>query len=143
MTSAKPLQNVTDAAYQLLVTFPYSALTIPRQQTFTPPTKSNDTNTDTADTMKSQKSFEAIDDRVLDLCTSTDTVSSLLAKDPTLEPGEAWKKLYAHHVLKPKGAKKVDGAGQATLGPGELLKAKKCGNWGPTEPSELFLQVRD
>ncbi|KAK6600283.1 hypothetical protein H4I96_07609 [Botrytis cinerea] len=35
-----------------------------------------------------------ISDKVHKLCTSQETVSSLLAKDPTMAPGDAWKQLY-------------------------------------------------
>jgi hypothetical protein len=39
-----------------------------------------------------------ISPKVHELCTGTETVSSLVAKDPELAPGDAWKKLYAGHT---------------------------------------------
>jgi hypothetical protein len=91
--------------------------------------------------MGNDKTFDHISDRVYELCTSTESVSALLAKDPSMAPGDAWKQLYEHHVIKATGAKHVDGAGQASLPEDGLERAAKCGKWGPTNPSELFLRV--
>jgi hypothetical protein len=81
--------------------------------------------------------FAKLPDHVLDLCTSNESISSLLAHDPHLAPGEAWKKLYSSHQKKHD----VDGAGKAEIWPEELARAARCGKWGPTQPSELFLRV--
>ncbi|KAK2067230.1 hypothetical protein P8C59_000988 [Phyllachora maydis] len=70
----------------------------------------------------------AVSDRLAALCTSADSVSSLLAADPTLAPGEAWKRLYGDH------------AGRVALA---LEQAARCGKWGPTRPSDLFLHMYD
>lgn len=84
---------------------------------------------------------QSVSDRIAELCASIDSVSSLLAADPSLAPGDAWHKLYGHHLSKPEGPKGVDHAGEGE-GPDEMLdKARKCGKWGPTEPSDLFLRV--
>ncbi|KAH8900135.1 hypothetical protein GQ53DRAFT_758241 [Thozetella sp. PMI_491] len=91
--------------------------------------------------MKEQKKFDVISDRVLGLCISPESVSACLASQPELVPGDAWKKLYGKHILKATGAEKVDGAGQEALPEDELERARKCGKWGPTQPSELFLQI--
>jgi hypothetical protein len=84
--------------------------------------------------------FTTLPDHVIELCTSNESVSSLLAQDPQLAPGEAWKKLYGHHATK-HNSKAIDSAGKASIGQEELERAAKCGKWGPTQPSELFLRV--
>ncbi|KAJ7632146.1 hypothetical protein FB45DRAFT_494404 [Roridomyces roridus] len=79
-----------------------------------------------------------ITDKVHQLCTGTETVSSLLAKDPTLAPGDAWKKLYGHHKdISVIQAQKNREAHTAE----DLKRARECGKWGSTEPSELFLKL--
>ncbi|KAK3400274.1 hypothetical protein B0T20DRAFT_452372 [Sordaria brevicollis] len=51
--------------------------------------------------MAKSKFPDSISDRVFDLCASSETVSSLLAKEgPTISPGEAWNKLYGQCALK-------------------------------------------
>jgi hypothetical protein len=85
--------------------------------------------------------FTTLPDHVVELCTNGESVSTFLAHDPTIAPGEAWKKLYGHHVSK-HSSKAVDAAGKGDIAWEELEKAAKCGKWGPTEPSELFLRVR-
>jgi hypothetical protein len=82
-----------------------------------------------------------ISDQVYKFCTAEESVSSVLAQDPTLSPGEAWKKLYGHHTPGEKEGKKVTEEPRALITPEELKRAKECGKWGPTEPSELFLRV--
>ncbi|KAK3324080.1 hypothetical protein B0T19DRAFT_221305 [Cercophora scortea] len=92
-------------------------------------------------TMKDDVAFDHIDDRILDLCTSDESVSSLLARDLDLAPGDAWKALYGNHVQKSAGSKKVDSSGQADLPQDALERALRCGKWGPTQPSDLFLRI--
>ena len=82
-----------------------------------------------------------ISEKVHKLCTSLESVSALLAKDPTMAPGEAWKKLYGHHLPGEKASKSTAKANRDNITPEDLKKAKECGNWGPTEPSETFLRV--
>ncbi|EAA27811.2 phospholipase D/nuclease [Neurospora crassa] len=50
--------------------------------------------------MTKSKFPDHISDRILDLCTSSETVSSLLAREPSLSPSAAWDKLYGRHALK-------------------------------------------
>ena len=50
--------------------------------------------------MTKSKFPDHISDRVFDLCNSFETVSSLLAKDPSLSPHDAWNKLFGRHALK-------------------------------------------
>lgn len=82
-----------------------------------------------------------ISDKFYDLFTSNENVSSLLALDPTMNPGDAWHKLYGHHAGKPSGKHSVDHAGKHAPSLQELKRAADCGHWGPTQPSKLFLTV--
>ncbi|KAK3389622.1 hypothetical protein B0H63DRAFT_537638 [Podospora didyma] len=87
-----------------------------------------------------------ISDRIVELCTSSESVSSLLAADPTLAPGDAWTRLYGRHALKSAARTSAKANGIATLhverqAEDRLELAAKCGKWGPTQPSELFLQI--
>ncbi|KAF9344014.1 hypothetical protein BGX26_004918 [Mortierella sp. AD094] len=79
-----------------------------------------------------------VSENVLQLCQATETVSSVLAKDPTAAPGEVVKKLYGHH-------KKVFNYDPEKNRPAASAQAQeqalKCGRWGPTQPSSLFLQA--
>ena len=49
-----------------------------------------------------------ISDTVYGLCTSKDSVSSLVAADPELSPGEAWKKLGGRLGWRKKSASEED-----------------------------------
>ncbi|QIW97701.1 hypothetical protein AMS68_003219 [Peltaster fructicola] len=80
-----------------------------------------------------------ITDKLLQQCASSESVSALLAKDPTLAPHHAISKLYH-----PEGFTLLDTAPphhRAVITPEELERAYQCGKWGPTRPSELFLQM--
>ncbi|CAK5279448.1 unnamed protein product [Mycena citricolor] len=79
-----------------------------------------------------------ISPQVLDLCKGTETVSSLVAKDPHLSPGDAWKKLYGS-VKTVSTKQSIQKREKHT--PEDLQRARECGKWGPTEPSELFLKL--
>lgn len=82
-----------------------------------------------------------ISDKVYQLCTSTESVSALLAQDPTLTPGEAWEKLYGHHAAAEKESISTAKTHRDHYTPNDLIRARECGNWGPTQPSDLFLRV--
>lgn len=82
-----------------------------------------------------------ISERVYKLCTNPESVSALLAKDPTMAPGDAWKKLYGHHLPGEHASKSKSEALRDEITPEDLKRTKECGNWGPTEPSETFLRV--
>ena len=88
-----------------------------------------------------------ISHRLIELCTSSESVSSLLAKDPTLAPGDAWKLLYGHHNSSDRKVEEHEangiaaGSSEPPSSSDELQRAAKCGKWGPTKPSELFLRV--
>ncbi|KAJ6608617.1 hypothetical protein B0H10DRAFT_2067394 [Mycena sp. CBHHK59/15] len=75
------------------------------------------------------------------LCNGTETVSSLLAQDPELPPGDAWKKLYGPHAAAPNQSAAAAREHRDDHTPEDLKRAHECGKWGPTEPSELFLKL--
>jgi len=72
-------------------------------------------------------------------CQSPDSISSLYAQDPTKTPGEIGDKLYQSHHLKTPSTKVPSERKPATRE--DLEWALKCGNWGNTQPSELFLRA--
>ncbi len=75
-------------------------------------------------------------DGIVRLCTSKDSVSSLLAADPSLAPGDAWKKLYDNYTPSCNDQKRSSVSEDE-----DLTRAAQCGKWGPTKPSTLFLKV--
>ncbi|TVY42488.1 hypothetical protein LSUB1_G003283, partial [Lachnellula subtilissima] len=84
-----------------------------------------------------------VSQHVLDLCQATDSVSSVLARTPTEAPGTIVKQLYGH--CKQDLHHEPEGYGHrftpSPLQPMELELAFKCGRWGPSHPSPLFLQA--
>lgn len=81
-----------------------------------------------------------IPQNVYDLCQNGGSVTAELAKDPTLSPHQACKKLFGidsnDHVVN----KELDLSSET---PGDLDQARSCGKWGSSTPSNLFLRVRD
>ncbi|KAK0726417.1 hypothetical protein B0T21DRAFT_293280 [Apiosordaria backusii] len=86
-----------------------------------------------------------ISDRLLNFCNSPRSVSSLISEDPTLSPEDAWEKLYGKNALKDveNGAVQATGCANGAIDAeqADLEKAAKCGKWGDTKPSELFLKI--
>ncbi|KAI0144306.1 IQ calmodulin-binding motif protein [Xylariaceae sp. FL1272] len=84
-----------------------------------------------------------ITDRVLQWCQSEDSVTSLLASDPSLSPSDAWVKLYNDHVQ--CSGRRVDEHtrkdSKISITDDPLSRARECGKWCGNEPSELFLQI--
>jgi hypothetical protein len=145
MTILQTLESIINILFQLLVIFPYSALTVRRQLQLQPPPSAVESTTippqiKTNSPTTTQR-IAMISDKVYKLCTSPESVSSLLAQDPSLTPGEAWKKLYGHHAAGEKGSKSIAREHRDTITPEDLKRAAECGKWGPTQPSELFLRV--
>ena len=68
-------------------------------------------------------------------------MSGLLAKDPTLAPQDAWKQLYRESPIGEEESVSTAKANRDGITPEELQRARDCGKWGPTEPSDLFLRV--
>ncbi|PQE03711.1 iq calmodulin-binding motif protein [Rutstroemia sp. NJR-2017a BBW] len=133
------LEAIISLFIQVFVIFPYSALTIQRQRDLL--ALKNQSIDETADAQSKNKSRVMISDKVYKLCKSNETVSSILAKDPTIAPGDAWKQLYGAHAAGEKESKATARSHRDTHTPEDLQRALECGNWGPTQPSELFLKM--
>lgn len=76
--------------------------------------------------------------QVYDLCQSGRSVASELASNPKLAPHEACKKLYGLDIEDQVVTKKLDLSKEEA---GDLEQARNCGNWGNSNPSDLFLRV--
>lgn len=79
----------------------------------------------------------SISDKLLRLCTDSSSVSSLYAQSRDQTPAHYAKKLYGSQTFSvtdtaPPHERK------AVLHE-DLQRARQCGNWGSTEPSDLFL----
>lgn len=80
-----------------------------------------------------------ISDKVFGYCQNQETVSSFLAKDTKLPAYKAAEKLFGSHglsVIETQPPKERVRASDE-----ELERAFKCGRFGNTRPSELFLRV--
>lgn len=151
--SGNPVHNLGSVVYQTAVELPYRALTIPRQyplpnangtaKEMSPQNPKSPKSPTSPKSLKNGGQFTGpISDEFLKLYNAPESVSSVLAQDPTISPEEAWKKLYGHHAGKPKGPHSIHEAGKHTPSDEEgLQKAAECGHWGPTQPSKLFLQM--
>ena len=78
-----------------------------------------------------------ISDKIYRFCTTPASVSSELANHPSQEPTHLAEKLYAAEHLAITEHKYHS---QLPASAAELQRARECGNWGDSEPSELFLQ---
>lgn len=77
--------------------------------------------------------------KVYTLCTSGQSISSEIATNPEKSIGDVGDKLYGSHNLKfidSPGPKKRNPASKE-----ELERARQCGRFGDTDPSELFLRA--
>jgi hypothetical protein len=144
------LQNagsVGGAAYQTLVEFPYRAFTTPRLAEIPAPARDKEEMGSTPENTerhvpKDDDFFTGpVSEELLGLLTSPESVSAVLAQDPSLSPGEAWKKLYGHHIGKLGEPRPADGSGKRLASEQALHRAAEAGHWGPTRPSDLFLRV--
>lgn len=75
--------------------------------------------------------------QVYRLCHADMTVSSELARDPTQAPSKVFHDLYERHGSENPGSEMKDATDEADA----LRRAAECGNWGASQPSELFLKV--
>lgn len=81
-----------------------------------------------------------ISDKVFDYCRNGQSVTTELAKEPTRPPGEIAAKLYCSNslaVIKPHPFPKNRSPATSE----DIERARQCGNWGDTNPSELFLRA--
>ena len=75
--------------------------------------------------------------RVYRLCHANMTVTAELARDPSQVPSKVFHDLYEGHDSENPGSElKV-----VTDEEDALRRAAECGNWGVSQPSELFLKV--
>ncbi|KAJ9605552.1 hypothetical protein H2200_010209 [Cladophialophora chaetospira] len=75
---------------------------------------------------------------VFDLCQNGQSVTAELAQNPTSTPHDVAKKLFGVEAADEIHQKKLDlGEGR----PSDLEEARKCGNWGTSNPSDLFLKI--
>ncbi|RFU29043.1 hypothetical protein B7463_g7285, partial [Scytalidium lignicola] len=142
MTFIQHIKDIVAIFIQVFVIFPYSALTIPRQRQLRDsrnPALSPDRQLQPYPT--SCHFAAMISDKVHKLCTNEESVSSLLAQDPSLSPGDAWKKLYGAHIVSENGSKRSGRSHRDKITEEDLERARECGNWGPTQPSDLFLRM--
>jgi phosphatidylserine/phosphatidylglycerophosphate/cardiolipin synthase-like enzyme len=79
-----------------------------------------------------------VSEHIFKLCQATETVSSVLAKNPTEAPGDVVKRLYGHHK---KDLHYNPDEHRPAPSPHELEMALKCGRWGTSQPSPLFLRA--
>ncbi|OAQ58870.1 phospholipase D Active site motif protein [Pochonia chlamydosporia 170] len=79
-----------------------------------------------------------VSDQVLKLVHESETVSSVWAKDPSRAPSDIIKQLYGEF----KRDRNCDGSEHRQPPSQEAQEAAlRCGNWGSTKPSSLFLQA--
>ena len=81
-----------------------------------------------------------LSDTVYELCHDEKTVTSELLQDPSQSPTKLFQKLY--HDRKSK-SHKSDSNESVDKDDHELRKVLQCGNWGSTQPSDLFLKVNN
>ncbi|KAH8647269.1 hypothetical protein BX600DRAFT_476429 [Xylariales sp. PMI_506] len=78
--------------------------------------------------------------KVVALCQSEASISSELAKNPSLAPGDMAKKIFGER--EPTGKPSAHGDDALTrASPADLEQALRCGRWGPTQPGELFARA--
>jgi hypothetical protein len=91
-----------------------------------------------------------ISDKVLSLCTQAGSVSQIIENDPSKPPSEAVKELFFNHKhvfsddqssQSSKSSEESDVFPRQVATDDSLLRAKRCGNFGDCEPSELFLRM--
>ncbi|KAF2155511.1 IQ calmodulin-binding motif protein [Myriangium duriaei CBS 260.36] len=78
--------------------------------------------------------------RTVALCQSQDTVSSELAKDPSIAPQQIANKIFGERETTGKPTSLADDTLE-TASEEDLQQALSCGRWGPTKPGELFARA--
>ncbi|EXJ81840.1 hypothetical protein A1O1_07905 [Capronia coronata CBS 617.96] len=79
-----------------------------------------------------------IPEKVYDLCQNGLSVTGELAKNTDLTPHEACKRLFRVDIEDEVVTKKVHVSHEE---PSDLEQAQRCGRWGESTPSELFLRI--
>lgn len=85
------------------------------------------------------ESQEDRQDKIANLCKSKITVSSKYAEDPSKTPGQISEELYGSHLLTSNVKPRPDS--HEPHSPDGLAWARSCGNFGKTNPSDLFLHA--
>ncbi|XHG03690.1 hypothetical protein AWENTII_006989 [Aspergillus wentii] len=88
-------------------------------------------------TSDNQTLCKMLPENVYEQCHDDKTVSSELSRDPSQHPSKVFHKLYEHKSGKCHLKSKNSGGDEKE----SLKRAYECGNWGPTEPSNLFLNI--
>ena len=79
----------------------------------------------------------SVSDKIYRFCTDPTNVSSELAQSPSQEPAQLAGHLYGEEsVALIKHASHL----RQPVSPEQLQRARECGQWGNSNPSELFLQ---
>lgn len=139
-TTDKTAHNLGSAVFQTLE-LPYRAVTVPGHRKLSKREDEKMSGQLDNDADDGCQFCSPISDKFYELFTSSESVSSILARDPSMSPGDAWHKLYGHHAGKLSGPHSIEHAGKHKPSEHELRRAAECGHWGPTQPSELFLTV--
>jgi hypothetical protein len=93
-----------------------------------------------------------LSDKILKWTTETPSVTQLLEKDPSKTPAAAAKELFGHEKISNGNSNHSSASGSKSSSPSpiweaatpneaELERTRKCGNWGNSQPSELFLSM--
>jgi hypothetical protein len=133
------MPKLGNVLYQTFVEFPYSAYSVPRVPDQKP--ASDTAEMPHAKVSPTGYSTYTLDDALAQFCQSDDSVSALLAQDPTLTPGQAWKKLSGHYEKHSHESQDIRDIGKGEVTDEQLELAYRCGKWGKTRPSRLFLRV--
>ncbi|CAI0654728.1 unnamed protein product [Colletotrichum noveboracense] len=138
------LPKLGNVLYQTVFQFPYSAYSVPRvpdQKTASASSSSDPSTMPHARTKSEYQNAHTLSEPLASFCASSNTVSGFLAEDPTLQPGHAWKKLATHYKSNSHEPKDIRDIGQGEVSDDELEVAFRCGKWGTTRPSRLFLRL--
>ncbi len=134
MSLTEALQDIITFFFQLFVVFPYSALTIDRQL----PLQRN------GDESKEEGKKAMLSKQLVERSREPVSISSLLAEYPSLSPEEAYKKVF-DNVLKDTTTnnfrRRISNICDYTATFEELARTARCGKWGDSKPSELFLKI--
>lgn len=79
--------------------------------------------------------------KIEELCRSSDSVSSKYSENPDSTPGKIAEEIYGTHHLHTSATTGVPPAPKHAYSTEELEWTKRCGKFGNTKPSELFLRA--
>ncbi|KAH8205566.1 hypothetical protein TruAng_000272 [Truncatella angustata] len=137
-TDQTGLPKLGSVLYQAFVEFPYSAYSVPRVPDQKKPLETSAMAQ--VDIGTAGLTNFSLDEPLARFCQSDDSVSALLAQDPALSPGQAWKKLSHHYKNKSHETQDIRDIGKGEVTDEQLELAFRCGKWGKTRPSRLFLR---